>query len=215
MKQADQANASVPLFQQKWLNKLTRSHVSIPVGMVLSFSLFMLYWSFQYTSLGIGVTALLFFTGLLFFTLVEYLIHRNLYHIEPKTEGRKRFSYVVHGVHHDYPRDKYRIAMPPAGIVVYLVLFFAVFRIVLGPTYSYATLSGFTLGYCAYQFVHYSVHIFRPPNNFLKALWTNHAIHHHKDDTVLYGVSSPLWDYVFGTLPKRETGLKNVEVKAP
>ncbi|MEL6652049.1 MAG: fatty acid hydroxylase, partial [Bacteroidota bacterium] len=26
--------------------------------------------------------------------------------------------------------------------------------------------------------------------------------HHYKDDTVAFGVSSPLWDYVFRTMPK-------------
>ena len=39
--------------------------------------------------------------------------------------------------------------------------------------------------------------------NFLKTLWVHHAIHHYKDDTRAYGVSSPLWDWILGTMPDR------------
>ena len=38
-------------------------------------------------------------------------------------------------------------------------------------------------------------------------------LHHYADDDeVLYGVSSPLWDYIFGTVPKKKS-MKGVEVK--
>jgi sterol desaturase/sphingolipid hydroxylase (fatty acid hydroxylase superfamily) len=53
------------------------------------------------------------------------------------------------------------------------------------------------------------VHIFKPPRNFLKALWRNHSIHHYKDDSILFGVSSPIWDYVYRSLPgKQEAGVE-------
>ncbi len=48
------------------------------------------------------------------------------------------------------------------------------------------------------------VHAFQPPKNSLKLLWLNHSIHHYKEDEhILYGVSSPVWDYVFGSVPKK------------
>ncbi|MGB3618930.1 MAG: sterol desaturase family protein, partial [Catalinimonas sp.] len=34
-------------------------------------------------------------------------------------------------------------------------------------------------------------------------LWVHHSIHHFKDDERAFGVSSPLWDWVFGTMPRR------------
>ena len=57
-----------------------------------------------------------------------------------------------------------------------------IFELVLDK-FSFSTLAGFMTGYAFYLLVHYSVHIFRPPNNILKELWKNHAIHHYKDDT--------------------------------
>lgn len=63
---------------------------------------------------------------------------------------------------------------------------------------------GFLFGYAAYLGVHYMVHAIKPPKNFLKILWVNHSIHHYKDDERAFGVSSPLWDLVFGTLPKKK-----------
>jgi len=47
------------------------------------------------------------------------------------------------------------------------------------------------------------IHAMRPPKNFLNILWIHHSIHHYKDDTVAFGVSSPFWDYIMGTLPKK------------
>jgi sterol desaturase/sphingolipid hydroxylase (fatty acid hydroxylase superfamily) len=47
------------------------------------------------------------------------------------------------------------------------------------------------------------VHAFQPPKNFFKVLWVNHSIHHYKDGEVVFGVSSPLWDYIYGTMTVR------------
>jgi len=203
----------VELFENRWLNKLTRSHISVPVSMVAGFSAWLLYRSSELTAFTLWQTVGLFFAGLLLFTFAEYALHRNLYHLEPSSEWRKRFTYIVHGVHHDYPKDSSRIAMPPIGIIIYLVIFYLLFWLLLGD-FGYSTLAGFAFGYCIYISIHYMVHRYRPPNNMFRVLWTNHAIHHYQDDTVLFGVSSPLWDYIFGTLPKRQNKRANIEVSA-
>lgn len=210
---ADPHSKSVDLFQTKWLNVLTRSHILVPISMVAAFSAWLLYRSSIFTSFSVLETVGLFAAGLLFFTFAEYALHRNLYHLEPNSEWRKRFTYIVHGIHHDYPKDRSRIAMPPIGIIIYLVVFYALFVLLLGH-YGYSILAGFAMGYCVYISIHYMVHAYRPPNNIFRTLWTNHAIHHYQDETVLFGVSSPLWDYVFGTLPKKRTKRSAVEVSA-
>jgi sterol desaturase/sphingolipid hydroxylase (fatty acid hydroxylase superfamily) len=48
--------------------------------------------------------------------------------------------------------------------------------------------------------------MFKMPKNFVGVLWTNHALHHYGDPHTMYGVSSPLWDYVFGTVYKKKSG---------
>ncbi|MFK7926087.1 MAG: sterol desaturase family protein, partial [Bacteroidia bacterium] len=111
------------------------------------------------------------------------------------------WQYKVHGVHHDYPKDKQRLAMPPIGSLTLTSLILLGFYFLVNDA-AFSILAGFNLGYALYLLVHYSVHAFHKPKNFLSVLWKHHAIHHYKDDTVAFGVSSPLWDYVFRTMPK-------------
>lgn len=204
-------NISVPLFQNKWLDKLTRSHISIPVSLFFLYAIGLLY----YTKVTTDFTNLqvigLFFTGTFFFTFIEYVVHRWAYHPgDHATEDRLKFCYTVHGVHHDYPKDKQRLALPPVASVIVATLLLLIFRVVLGKI-GFAFAAGFLVGYAFYLLIHYSVHIFRAPKNVFKALWVNHAIHHYSPEEVLFGVSSPLWDYVFGTTPKKSKQ-KRVEV---
>jgi len=69
--------------------------------------------------------------------------------------------------------------------------------------FAYVFLPGFLMGYAGYLFVHYIVHAYQPPKNFFKILWIHHGIHHYKEPERAFGVSSPLWDLVFRTMPRR------------
>ncbi len=196
-------NVSVRLFNNKFLDSLTRTHVAIPVTMFFLYAIGLIWWTKTATVLTNSQIVVLFFGGTLFFTLIEYIVHRYVYHIAPTTEGRKKFQWTMHGVHHDYPKDKQRLAMPPAWSVVVGTVLLGFFRLILGD-FGFSFLAGFMVGYALYLLVHYAVHIFRMPSNSFKALWVNHAIHHYSEDEVMFGVSSPLWDYVFGTVPRKE-----------
>ena len=145
-----------------------------------------------------------FFLGLFSFTLVEYLIHRFAFHMEDDDGIKTWIKYHFHGIHHEFPKDKGRLAMPPLVSAALSAILFLIFTNVMG-VYAYGFLPGFLTGYATYLAIHFSVHAYRPPNNFLKHLWILHGIHHYKDENVVYGVSSPLWDYIFGTMPKNNT----------
>ena len=205
-------NVSPQLFQNKWLDRLSRTHIAIPVTMFFLYAIGLIYYTKVATELTNLQVVALFFAGWFLFTFAEYMFHRFVYHIDLETEASKKFAYNVHGVHHDYPKDKQRLAMPPILSIVIGTILLLIFELILD-NYSFSTLAGFMTGYAFYLLVHYSVHIFRPPNNILKELWKNHAIHHYKDDTIMYGVSSPIWDYVFRTLPKDKDMKRNLEVK--
>lgn len=205
-------NISMPIFQNKWLDKLTRSHIAVPVSLFFLYAIGLLYYTKVATALTNWQVVGLFFGGTLFFTFVEYAVHRWGYHPgEHASESRQQFCYTVHGIHHDYPKDKQRLAMPPAASILIGTLLLVLFRLLLGDA-AFAFLAGFMVGYALYLLVHYSVHIFRAPKNALKVLWVNHAIHHYSPEEISFGVSSPLWDHVFGTLPKKERK-RSVEVK--
>lgn len=193
---------SPPLFQNPVLERLTHTHIAAPLAIFFSIAAVLIYYGIFEKGFEVPQMILLFLGGLFFFTLVEYLMHRYLYHIPATTQRRKKISYTMHGVHHDYPKDKSRLAMPPVLSLLIATILFIIYRAVLGDL-VFGFLAGFLVGYAGYLAVHYSVHAFKVPNNFLKILWHHHAIHHYRESDRAFGVSSPLWDHVFKTMPRK------------
>lgn len=190
------------MFTNPILEKLTHTHIAWPLSIFYGLSVILLAYTFYYGILGTSASVLLWFAGLLVFTLVEYLIHRYTFHMEPTTPKKERLQYVLHGVHHDYPKDKSRLAMPPLVSIVLASVFFLLYRLTLG-TYGIPFTAGFVAGYASYLCVHYSVHAFPPPKNFLRVLWIHHALHHYQQPDAAYGVSTPFWDIIFRTMPEK------------
>ncbi|MCB0493780.1 MAG: sterol desaturase family protein [Cyclobacteriaceae bacterium] len=193
-----QNKGSKQLFKNPILEKLSRTHIAVPLIIFFVYSSGLIYWNVTHTSLSVGLSILMFIVGLLSFTWVEYLVHRYLFHMKTYTEVREKLQYTMHGVHHEFPKDKSRLAMPPLLSITISTLLLFLFRLVLGDL-VFSFLPGFLVGYALYLAIHYMVHAYQPPKNILKFLWINHSIHHYKDGDGAYGVSSPLWDYVYGT----------------
>jgi len=196
------------LFKNPVLEKLSRTHIAVPISIFFVYANCLLYWSITHTSLSIGLTIAMFMFGFFLFTWVEYLAHRYVFHMNTVTALRKKIQYVMHGVHHEFPKDKDRLAMPPLISVTVATLLLLLFRLALGD-FAFSILPGFLVGYAAYLAVHYMVHVFRPPKNVLRKLWINHSVHHYKNGESAYGVSSPLWDYIYGTLDSNKKELSN------
>ena len=193
---------SAQIFSNPVLERISRTHILVPITLFLAISSVSLYFGLNTTiPLWLGFAVL--FAGIFVFTFVEYLMHRHFFHMEPDTPIKDKLQYGIHGVHHDYPRDKDRLAMPPFVSAAYAAILYLMFTLLMGDFALYF-LPGFLLGYAGYLGVHYLVHVYNPPKNFFKVLWVNHAIHHYKNPDTAFGVSSPLWDYLLGTLPKKE-----------
>lgn len=190
------------LFKNPLLEKLTHTHIAAPLVIFGGIAAVLIYYGIFEKGFSIPLIAVLFLSGIFLFTLVEYLMHRYLYHIPATTERRKKISYTMHGVHHDYPKDKSRLAMPPVLSLLIASILFIIYRAVLGDL-VFGFLAGFLVGYSAYLGVHYAVHAFKVPDNFLRILWHHHAIHHYREPDRAFGVSSPFWDVVFGTMPRK------------
>ena len=193
---------SARMFENPILERISRTHIMIPITMFLVFSAVSFYYALE-TPIQLGTGVLVMLIGYIVFTFVEYMMHKHFFHMEPDTPMKDKLQYSVHGVHHDYPKDKDRLAMPPFVSAAYAAIFYLVFKLIMGD-FAYYFLPGFLLGYASYLGVHYIVHAFNPPKNFLKILWVNHAIHHYKDPDSAFGVSTPLWDILLGTMPKKD-----------
>ena len=194
---------SAQIFSNPVLERISRTHISIPITLFLAISSVSLFYGVTATSIHFGFGLAVVVLGIVAFTFVEYMMHKHFFHMEPDTPIKDKLQYGIHGVHHDYPRDKDRLAMPPFVSAAYAAILYLVFTLLMGDFALYF-LPGFLVGYSGYLGVHYVVHVYNPPKNFLKVLWVNHAIHHYKNPDSAFGVSSPLWDYLLGTLPKKE-----------
>ncbi|WP_210488365.1 sterol desaturase family protein [Rufibacter aurantiacus] len=193
---------SATLFKNPVLERLTHTHIALPISIFLVIATGLLVYGFKYGFLDVLSAVGLFVAGWLIFSLVEYMAHRYIFHMAPTNEFKKNIQYTFHGNHHDYPKDKTRLAMPPIVSLFIASFFFFVFKLIFG-SLVFGLVAGFLFGYALYLFVHYAVHAYAPPKNFLKQLWIHHSIHHYKDPERAYGVSSPLWDWIMGTMPEQ------------
>ena len=145
--------------------------------------------------------------GMFLWTLTEYTVHRFVFHFEPRTAWQEKVIFLFHEIHHVQPQCKTRLVMPPAAsipmAVIFYALFYLVFGVVLGISYWIApTFAGFIIGYLIYDMTHYATHHFPMRWGFMKFLKRYHMQHHYKTPDQRFGVSSPLWDIVFGTKPE-------------
>jgi sterol desaturase/sphingolipid hydroxylase (fatty acid hydroxylase superfamily) len=196
------------LFKSPVLEKLSRTHISIPISIFTLFSVTLFYWSFSHTSISVMSSVGLFWFGFMIFTWVEYQIHRHLFHMSTFTKWREKIQYLIHGIHHEFPKDKDRLAMPPLASIAIGTIFLLIGKWIMGD-WAYSFMAGFLISYSNYLLIHYLVHAYQPPNNFFKILWVNHGVHHYKKGEGVYGVSSPLWDFIYGTMEKKSETAEN------
>ncbi len=143
----------------------------------------------------------LFLAGVAAWTLLEYLLHRWVFHFEPRADSelQQDLSFLVHGVHHDYPYDPERLVMPPVvAVVIALAVGFGL-HAGLGPRLFPPVFSGLVAGYLWYDLTHYAVHHLRQSTALGRMQRRNHYLHHFRHPDRLFGVTTPFWDFVFRT----------------
>ena len=112
------------LFRNDYMEMMTKTHPIVVYCMYFPVIAFMLYYGTVHKGVSVGSELLLFFSGIAFWTLFEYIMHRYLFHMFVESERAKKFVYTLHGVHHEYPRDKERLFMPPVpSIIVSSIVF--------------------------------------------------------------------------------------------
>jgi sterol desaturase/sphingolipid hydroxylase (fatty acid hydroxylase superfamily) len=195
-------SASPPLFQSRFLDYFSRIHPSVPAIVFVPVVGVMAWLGADggYGALQIGALAAL---GVLLWTLTEYWLHRLVFHWEPDHPIGSRIHFIMHGVHHEHPNDRLRLVMPPAVSVPLSALFLGLFSLAFGTPAAYPVFAGFIVGYLLYDYTHYHVHHHTPRTELGRRIREQHMRHHFQDHRYGYGVSSPLWDVVFRTLPRQ------------
>lgn len=188
------------LYENIIMEKLTRAPIRVTQLMWLSIIALFIYGSFFRFRLYPTSAIPLFLTGALIWTFTEYIIHRFVYHTETNSDAFSKFQFTMHIIHHHYPKDPDRLAMPPLPGLILAALLLGIFYLLIG-IYSFAFFPGFITGYLAYISLHYYEHRYKSPKyKPWQRLWLHHKSHHYSNPYRAFGVSTRLWDLVFGTL---------------
>ena len=186
------------LFRNQYLEYFTKTHPLVIWAMYLPVIIFLPYYSLQNLGFSGLTTTFLFFGGILFWTFFEYMMHRFVFHWVSDNPRIQRMSYVLHGNHHEFPRDRQRLFMPPVPSLIIASVIFLIMYAAMGNN-VFPFFPGFLLGYLIYGSMHYAIHAWNPPCKWMKPIWRNHHLHHYKSEEKGFGVSSHIWDKVFGT----------------
>lgn len=187
------------LFRNSYLEMLTKTHPLVIWGMYMPVFLGLPYYSSFRLEFPMWQIVIFFLVGMFCWTLVEYILHRFLFHMVGESDRAQRIIYVMHGNHHHFPRDKERLFMPPVPSFIIAAILFCLFYLLM-EKYVFMFFPGFILGYLMYGTMHYAIHAWNPPFKWMKPLWRNHHLHHYKNEGKGYGVSTTLWDRIFGTM---------------
>src|SRR5881392_1179268 len=155
-RRTDELRASPPMFENRWLDRLSRVHPATPLVIYLPVIALLLAVAAGRMAAWAVMAALV--AGYLVWTLTEYWLHRVVFHFEPEHPLGARLHWIIHGVHHDHPNDPLRLVMPPSVSVPLSSLFLVGFWAVFGTPLWYAFGAGFLAGYLLYDMTHYFLH---------------------------------------------------------
>lgn len=195
-------NASPPLFSNRILDFFSRVHPIVP-ALLFGPAIVALIVLGLNDGVSAAMTLVYLLAGFVIWTLSEYWLHRKLFHWQPDNAIGRRMHFIIHGIHHDHPNDRLRLVMPPGASIPLALLFGAIFWLVFGVPTGFSLFAGFLIGYLTYDYTHYYLHHVVPKSAFGKRLREAHMRHHFQDHRYGFGVSSPVWDRVFGTMPRK------------
>lgn len=195
------------LFANPILERLTHIHPLTPALTWIPVILALLARAIWMDGIPLGQIFTVGALSVVTWTLVEYLLHRFVFHFSARGRRGKRLTYLMHGVHHQAPDDPSRLLMPPLLSFTLALLFGALFVGLMGRAYGSVFFAFFALGYLIYDYTHYATHYVRPRTAWGRWVKKSHMMHHYVSDTIRYGVSSPLWDFVFATHEEQRRGI--------
>lgn len=194
-----QTNESIRIFKNPILESFTHVHPIVPLIVWVPVILFLFYRGVAIKHVTSFEFSFLFIFGILLWTITEYVLHRFVFHWNSKSAAGKYFVFLFHGLHHDDPQDPTRLVMPPLPAIIIVSLLWMLFSRLFPAHYIDVIMAYFLIGYLCYDYIHYATHHFAMTSKVGKFLRKYHLQHHYAGEKSRYGVSSPLWDYIFKT----------------
>jgi sterol desaturase/sphingolipid hydroxylase (fatty acid hydroxylase superfamily) len=132
-------------------------------------------------------------------TLIEYLLHRFVLHVSADAPSFQRTIERLHLGHHREPWDEAKITVPVYGSLPIAATLLGLYRLSGSWHVAALLLIGSIIGYLGYEMVHFRIHCGRAGGRWLRWQRAHHLRHHFKHPECCFGVTTPLWDWVFGT----------------
>jgi sterol desaturase/sphingolipid hydroxylase (fatty acid hydroxylase superfamily) len=143
---------------------------------------------------------LLVVVGVLSWTLIEYGLHRFVFHYSARSEFGRKLLYAAHLSHHENPTATSRLFSSLLVSLPVATAYFLLGRIATGSWHAATFLfAGLTAGYFCYEWLHFQAHHRRPRLRLFRYLRKYHLLHHHQTPELRFGVTSPLFDLLLGT----------------
>jgi len=181
----------------------------MPIALYVSLGLILSGISLHLHPRSPGEVAALLLSGVFAWTLIEYGLHRFVFHLKTEREPWKVLTSGFHmSHHHAIARGETDFVITrPAGSLPFAIVFYLLFSLLLWSFSAAALLmTGVFVGYLLYEYAHYAAHRFQPSGRFAKFLKNYHLQHHFMEGEGKYGVTSPVWDKIFGSATmKKET----------
>lgn len=170
--------------------------IVIMIGVSIAFIVFLNMQLFTW------IAAIAIIAGIIFYTINEYVTHRFLFHLKPpKNPFLLKMLKRLHYDHHVYPNDLKLLFLPVwyslPGFTIYLCIIYGITSNII-VTLSFGI--GMIIMLLVYEWKHYIAHRpIRPLTPYGRWLKKQHILHHYKNENYWFGVSNPVYDFLFKT----------------
>ncbi len=176
------------------------AHPWMPSLLYLPLALLLVIISLSYQQRSILSVILFLALGLFTWTFIEYLLHRFIFHLTQIPEPWKNLASGLHMAHHRSTDAEDLILAPPFVSLMFGGILYLFFALCLQSWANAAFMeAGLFIGYVIYEWMHFAAHCYQAHFSFGKYLKAYHLKHHFKNPKSAFGVTTPLWDFLFKT----------------
>ena len=161
-------------------------------------AIFCLWFGFKHDSYSLPIRGLFLSFGIVIWTFIEYLTHRFLSHLQIFSKWHD------HSIHHKDPNNPNEIVFRIRdSFLPALIIFALIYLCSESINVSLAIFSGALIAYIIHEWIHFGSHFWKAKTRLGKFLYETHHRHHFKNPNKDFGISNPLWDFIFGTLSRK------------
>ena len=197
------------MFESNFFEFFSKVHPATPFVLYIPVLLGLLGWAFYSGSTTLVMTALFFPLGWVGWQLMEYFLHKTLFHWEGNSPLTRRMHDILHGFHHKYPDDDSRLVMPIGASLPLAAVIGGALWLLGRPDATLPFFVGMASGYLWYDFIHWSTHYRKPLTNWGRIQRSHHMAHHFADPNKNFGISHRWIDLVMGSMKTRDPNAKD------